>query len=194
MTWTASIYDYLYRSMPLHTAGLLTAVFLIILHGILLLRGESLRPFLAGFHRNYQAGVVLLFLGFLWVFLIWSEMDLGEFFHLESKVQFVLIAGFALFGWYVRDYLSVRALGLLMVLAPGPLLQAALLEPPTSRLLLVALCYVWLVAGMFFVGMPYLFRDLGAWVLRSPARVRFGALAGLAYGVLMVLCVYLNHW
>ncbi|MEZ5431804.1 MAG: hypothetical protein R3F31_11635 [Verrucomicrobiales bacterium] len=36
MTWTASLYDYLYRSMPLHTAGLLTAVFLIILHGILL--------------------------------------------------------------------------------------------------------------------------------------------------------------
>lgn len=194
MTWTASLYDYLYRGMPLRTAGLITALFLIAFHVFLLVKGGGLRERIASFHRNYPAGVALLAIGFVWVFLIWSEMDLGEFHHLERLVQAVMVAGFALFGWHVRDYLSVRALGLLMVLAPGPLLQAALLEPPTSRLLLVALCYAWLTAGMFFVGMPYLFRDLTAWALRSPARMRYGALAGAAYGVVMLVCVFLNRW
>ena len=191
---TAELYHFLYKGLTLKTVGLVMGAALLIGHLVALLKPDQVKGWLKALPRNEKFGLVLVAIDFAWALLVWSEMDLGEFFHLESKVQFVLIAGFALFGWYVRDYLSVRALGLLMVLAPGPLLQAALLEPPTSRLLLVALCYVWLVAGMFFVGMPYLFRDLVAWVLRSPPRLRFGALAGLAYGVLMVLCVYLSHW
>ncbi|MEZ5431803.1 MAG: hypothetical protein R3F31_11630 [Verrucomicrobiales bacterium] len=40
---------------------------------------------------------------------------------------------------------------------------------------------------MFFVGMPYLFRDLVAWVLVSPPDCALVRLRALAYGVLMVL-------
>jgi len=82
----------------------------------------------------------------------------------------------------------VRAIGFFLILAACPVLDAAFLEPPVTRLLLVALAYVWIVKGMFWVGMPYLMRDQIAWATASPERWKALTLAGVGYGAAVLVC------
>ena len=49
---------------------------------------------------------------------------------------------------FVDEFLAVRALGILCLLAAEPLLDAAFLRPETSRLLVTVLAYLMIVAGL----------------------------------------------
>jgi hypothetical protein len=93
----------------------------------------------------------------------------------------------------VRDFLAVRALGLLGLLAASPLLESAFLKDPATRLLVPIYTYAMLTASMFFVGMPYLFRDAVDWASAKPARWSGLAVAGLAYGIATLACA-LSFW
>ena len=74
-----------------------------------------------------------------------------------------------------------------MLLVGGIVLEAAFLKPQITRLLLPVIAYVWIIAGMYFVGMPYLMRDWVAWVTAKPARWRLATLGGIAYGALLLV-------
>jgi hypothetical protein len=87
----------------------------------------------------------------------------------------------------MRDFLAARALGTLALLAAEPLLESAFLRDEVIRLLLVTLVYLWIIFGMFWVGMPYTLRNQIGWVTATETRWRAAAFAGLAYGAL--LCV-----
>ena len=141
--------------------------------------------------RNERLGIIILAIDFAWCFLIWTEMDLGEFHTIEKTVQIILVIGFLSFGYYVREYLAVRAIGLLLILLACPVLDAAFLQPVSSRLLLVFLAYAWIIKGMFYVGMPYLMRDGIEWVIEKPKRWKISTMAGLAYGTVVLVCALL---
>jgi hypothetical protein len=78
-------------------------------------------------------------------------------------------------------------------MAASPLLESAFLEDPSSRLLVPVYAYALLTASMFFVGMPYLFRDAVDWVTASSKRWTMLCLAGLGYGVATLVCA-LSFW
>ena len=99
-----------------------------------------------------------------------------------------IVAGAVLSWIYVPEFLAVRALGMLLLLAAEPLLESAVLRNEPSRLLLVVLAYAWVIAGLFNVGMPYLLRDALQWLTARPIRLKSGALAGAAYGLALVVC------
>ncbi len=86
------------------------------------------------------------------------------------------------------EFLAVRALGILALLAAAPLLDAAFLQPPTSRLLVVVLAYVWVVMGMIWVGQPHLLRDQIGWLGRNGVTLDAGRRRRVVYGLLMLLC------
>ena len=88
----------------------------------------------------------------------------------------------------MKEFVAVRALGFLMILAAAPILESAFLKEPQTRLLIVAFAYVIAVKGMFWVGMPYLMRDQIKWVLAEDKRYRLGMIAGVAYGVAVLVC------
>jgi hypothetical protein len=50
----------------------------------------------------------------------------------------------------------------------------------------VGLVYVWIVSGLFCIGMPYLLRDAIGWVVGSQARWKLAAFAGITYGALLL--------
>ena len=79
---------------------------------------------------------------------------------------------------YVDDFLAVRALGILGILAASPVLDAAFLQPPESRKLVVLLAYVWIVLGMVWVGVPHVLRDQIGWLNRSATRWQAAAGGG----------------
>jgi len=188
-----NIYDILYRpGIPLQTMGIIIGVWLIFTHGYALLKPGTVGPWLKKFPRNEKIGPVLTVIGFIWTFIIWTCMDLGEFYKIERPVQIVLVLGCIGVIIYVKEFLAVRSLAFLMILAAAPILSSAFLKEPTSRLLIVALAYVAVVVGMFWIGIPYLMRDFINWVLAEKKRYQLGALGGLVYGAAVLICAILE--
>ena len=178
-----------YEFLSLKAAGLIVGLLLIAAHAYALARPAQTMEALRVFPRSRVAGIVLLAAALAWTFWLWSTTDLGEFYTLRRPIQFLLPVGFYLTMRYVDEFLSVRALGILLLLAACPLLDAAFLRPETSRLLLVVLAYVWIIAGMFFVGAPHLFRDgLDKLRLGGPGRFQSAAIGGLVYGLAIFAC------
>jgi hypothetical protein len=120
-------------------------------------------------------------------------MDLGEFNGAKPMLRILVPITLFLVVISVRDFLAVRALGVLGLLVAAPLLESAFLKDPASRLLVPIYAYALLTASMFWVGMPYLFRDAVDWVAAKPARWRSASLAGLAYGLATLGCA-LAFW
>lgn len=186
------LYDYLYHQadqggIPLKGTGIVLGVLLLAVHLVALLKSETTQSFLKQFPRNYKWGVVLLSIDFAWSMLIMSNMDMGEFFNLRTKFLFVLPVAFVLVLIFVKEFLAVRALGALMLLVSGPVLTAAFLQPPASRVLVPILAYAWIIAGMYFVGMPFLMRDWVNWVTQTTGRWKLATLGGVAYGAVMLV-------
>lgn len=189
-----AIYDFLYDpGIPLKTMGFVIGLWLILSHGFALVKPDLVSTQLKAFPRNENLGIPMVIFGFVWAFILWSCMDLGEFFKIERPVQVIIIGVCVGVIIHVKEFIAVRALGFIMILAAAPILESAFLKEPQSRLLIVALAYIMAVKGMFWVGMPYLMRDQINWVLADKKRFALAAIAGIIYGVL-VLSAAILYW
>lgn len=187
-----------YQHLPLFTTGLVLAVWLIGLHALMLAKPAAVQAFLKKFPRNDQLGQILMGIGLAWFWLLIApdnlgklsalSMDLGEFNSAKGILQVAVPISLFLVCRSIRDFLAVRALGLLGLMFAAPLLGAAFLKDPESRLLVPIYAYGLLTASLFFVGMPYLFRDAVTWVTADQKRWKLACAAGLAYGVATFVC------
>ena len=181
------LYHWLYQQQSLQTAALVTGLVLIAIHVAALLKADSWRSQLNALPRSQKAGTAILTVGFIWAMMVVTSCDLGEFDRLRWVAQFMFVAFYVGMLFWVTDYLGARSVGIILLLAACPILDAAFLKDPASRVILSSLCYVWLTLGLFWVGMPYTMRDQIAWVTKTPARYRLAAFAGLAWGALLVI-------
>ena len=175
--------------LSLQTAGIIAGAFLILMS----LPG-LFKPDLANvaqrFPRSHIAGVVLLTISLLWTFWLLATIQMGEFAGFRRPLLIALPIGYVLVLRFVEEFLAVRALGILCLLAAEPLLDAAFLRYETSRLLVTVFAYLLVVAGLFWVTMPYLLRDQINWSLRSAFRWRFlHAIAFVYGGVILTFAV-----
>lgn len=189
-----------YQHLPLFTTGLVLAIWLIGIHALMLAKPAKVQDFLKKFPRHQVMGQVLLGIGLGWFWLLIAPtglgklsslaMDLGEFNSAKGLLQLLVPASLVLVCISVRDFLAVRALGLLGLMAAAPLLGAAFLKDPESRLLVPIFAYAMLTASLFCVGMPYLFRDAVTWVTANQKRWTLVSVAGLAYGIATMVCAF----
>ena len=182
------IYDWLYRDLSLRAAGLILGAFLVGLHLYAFFNRGTLLPWLKLAPRQKTVGIVLLTVDLIWAMILMSSMDLGEFWKIRKIALILLPVLYGLMILYVDEFLTARALGILMLLGACPFLDAAFLEMPLSRLLLPLVAYVWIVLGMFWVGMPYLLRDQINWLAASESRWKGLSLGGAIYGGLVLAC------
>jgi hypothetical protein len=187
-----------YQRLPLFTTGLVLAIWLIGLHALMLAKPVAVQAFLKKFPRNDQLGQILMGIGLAWFWLLIApdslgklsalSMDLGEFNSAKGILQVAVPISLILVCRSIRDFLAVRALGLMGLMFAAPLLGAAFLKDPESRLLVPIYAYAMLTASLFCVGMPYLFRDAVTWVTADQKRWKLASVAGLAYGVATFVC------
>ncbi len=192
-----------YEQIPLFTAGILLAIWLIGFHGLMIAKPGLMQTWMKKFPRNPLAGQVLLGIGLAWFWLLIApdglgalsalQMDLGEFNNIKPILRIVVPVTLVLVCISVRDFLAVRALGLVGLMAAAPLLEAAFLEDPESRLLIPIFAYALLTKSLFWVGMPYLFRDAVTWATATSGRWKALSFGGLAYGVVTLICA-LAFW
>jgi hypothetical protein len=176
------IYDF-----SLRTVGLVAGLGLVAVHAFALLRTDWTIGKLREFPRSYPFGVFLFLLAAAWAFWLAATMDLGEFSPNRTLICGAILAAAVMVPLFAEEFLAVRAVGILALLAAEPLLGAAFLRPEQTRLLVVVLAYGWAVAGLVFVGAPYTMRDALQWVSLSPGRFRLVAWAGVAYGTLLIV-------
>lgn len=192
-----------YEHLSLFTVGLILAIWLIALHAIMLAKPAMMQGFLKKFPRDPMMGQILLGIGLVWFWLLIAPdnlgklsalaMDLGEFNGAKKILRILVPVTLVLVVISVRDFLAVRALGVVGLMVASPLLESAFLKDPSSRLLVPIFAYALLTASLFWVGMPYLFRDAVAWVTANQKRWTACSLAGLCYGLATLICA-LAFW
>lgn len=173
-------------SLSLETALLGVGTFLVLGHLAALIFAKPLQGKLVAFPRSVPAGVILFVIAAASFAGLIAYTDLGEFSTMRLKFLVLTAVGSLLTLRFVQEFLAVRALGMLLLLVAEPLLESAWMRPESGRLWLVGLVYGWIIAGLFFIGTPYVLRDAIAWVTASQARWRVAAVAGLLYGGLLL--------
>src|SRR5262245_6684502 len=172
--------------LSLHTAGVITGAFLVLV-GVLGLLNPAFAQVVKLFPRSRTAGVVLLTICLAWTMWLLVTIQMGEFAGFRRPLLIALPIGYVLALFFVNEFLAVRALGILCLLAAEPLLDAAFLRYETSRLLVTVFAYLLIIAGLFWVAIPYVLRDQINWSARSVFRWRCLHLIALVY-----VCVILK--
>ena len=187
-TSAARYVRFMIYSLSLHSAGLIAGALLVLLSlAAVLLPARNLLP---QFPRSRMAGAVLLTVDLFWSFWLLVTMEMGEFASFRRPLLILLPIGFFLVLRFVDEFLAVRALGILCLLAAEPLLDAAFLRPETSRFSLRCLAYLLIVAGLIWVTMPYFLRDQIQWSARSAERWWLLSGFGLVFGAAILACAF----
>src|SRR5438034_10225954 len=152
------IYD-----LSLQTGGFIAGIALVLRSLPGLIKPGLVQDWLKRFPRSGVGGIVLLSLILVWSFWLLATMEMGEFSSFRRPLMIVLPIGYVLVLRFVEEFLAVRALGILCLLAAEPLLEAAFFRYETSRLFVTVLAYLLVLAGLVWVTMPYLLRDKINW-------------------------------
>ena len=177
----AMIYD-----ISLRAIGLAVGIGLLVAHAVALAMPDKVSAWLKVFPRSRPAGLFLCSFAAVWAFWLAATMDLGEFSPQRVLICGVILAGAIMVPMFAEEFLAVRALGILALLAAEPLLGAAFLRPEQSRLVLVVLAYLWATAGLVMVGAPYLLRDAIDWLTAARWRYMVVAASGALYGLALI--------
>lgn len=189
-----------YEKLTLVQVAWPLAVYLIGAHVFMLLKPEFCKGWLNKLPRHFPAGLVTMGIGLAWFWLLLapSQLDifpflsglsrnLAEFNAVKPALRLVVPLVFIGLALYAREFLFVRGLGVILLMAVGPLLQASIFSEQPFKFVVPLIAYAMLTKGLFFVGMPYLFRDLAKWATATNARWNALVLGGLGYGILVLL-------
>jgi hypothetical protein len=172
--------------MTLFLATLLPGLFLVLLGAVLCWNGAPLVGKAKALPRSRDAAWVLFGIGAAW--FVWRVSHLHEadliFFQKPTLLMlaFGVLAILAII--YTPDFLAVRGLAILMLLAAEPLLYSAYMEwTHPQRLLMVTAVYVGLTAALYLAAYPFRLRDFFEWLFRTPGRPRLVGAIVLAYGL-----------
>lgn len=174
-------------SLSLEAALLITGLILIAAHAYAWVARESVQEGLRAFPRSPGWGLLLIAIAAVWSWWLIKTIDLGEFTNWRGRLLIIIPVAAFLTWRYVEEFLAVRALGMVALLAAEPLLESAWMRPEMIKLLLVTLVYVWIGFGLFWIGMPYTLRDQIRWLQRSPQRWQMACAAGIAYGAALLI-------
>ena len=172
--------------MSLFLATLLPGLFLTLLGGLLLWNSPFVGSAARTLPRSNRAAWV--FFGVATVWFLWRVSKLGESDLIFFKTPQPVMAAFAVLAVlafiYAPDFLAVRGLCTLMLLAAEPLLYAAYMEySHPQRLLMVTAVYVGLGLALYLAAAPFRLRDFFDWMFRMPARPRAVGAILLTYGL-----------
>jgi hypothetical protein len=179
--------------MTLTSATLLVGLVLLLLGGVLAVDGSLVRSGLKAFPRSRAAAYVLFGAASVWFLshvAVLSEADFGQY----RRILFVAFAAVAALSFfYVTEFLAVRGLAALVLLAAAPLLHSAYGEYEIpSRLFLVGVVYLALTAALWLGAQPWRLRDAIEWLQRVPGRARWVGGAIAAYGLLLCGVAFAN--
>ena len=140
--------------------------------------------------RSSKASLILF--GGATVWFLWHISQLGAADFGQYKNLIIWLLGGVSIGsfFFVRDFLAVRGLGVLLLLSSQLLLESAYLEEPKSKLFLVLFAYLAILLGLYLGTVPFRLRDYFNWLFSSQIRLKlFGGVMGV-YGILLAIAAF----
>ncbi len=190
-----------YETLPLQPVGIIVGLVLVAVYGWMFASPAKSIALMKKLPRNQVAGQIVMGIGLAWFWLLIAPegkgllssltFEMGEFAIAKKALQVAVPVCYFLLVVYAKEFLFVRGLGVLMLVAAAPILGASFLEAPQSRLLLPILAYSLIFKGLFYIGQPYLFRDGVTVLSASHGRWRMATGFGLAYGITVLVCAFL---
>lgn len=139
------------------------------------------------FPRDMTAGVFLMLLGTAWFVFNVSQESLSDFTRLKS-IFYMLFAAVGIGSCvFVRDFLAVRGLAVVMLLLAKLMVDTARWVDTEWRLVIITWGYVLVVAGMWFTISPWRLRNLIDKATANEKLVRTLSAVRLAFGVLVLV-------
>lgn len=181
--------------MSLLAATLIPGIVLLVLGFPLLLRSSSAIATLRAFPRSKGATYILFGGGSIW-FLnqIWnlSPADFGDY-HVILFLAFAVIAVCAF--KCVPDFLAVRGLAIVVLMAAMPLLMASYLKFDVPGVypkiyLQKVLVYIGVVFAIWLGAQPWRLRDFLDWLFARESRTRLAGALLAAYGAVLTVIAF----
>ena len=157
--------------MTLFQASISTGFLLFIFGALLIIKRANFTSALIRFPRSklcsyWFVGIATLW--FLWRHVVHlSEADFGDY---KLLIGMVVVGVAGLSFVYVTDFLAVRGWSMLVLLYAREVLDAAFLQEPQSRLLLVFTTYFFIVIALYWGAWPYRMRDWMEWMGKKKSR------------------------
>ena len=177
-------FEHPYEMIPLHVAGYILGSVLLLGHLFALVKRQQTQAFLLASPRNHLLAQGLGILSSL-------RVDLAEFEGIRWLLQLACPVFLVLMITQVKNLLFPRALGLFGLMVASPLLFAAYLKDPVTRLLIPVWCYIVIFLSLLWIGKPYLYRDMVNKICSKPSWWTPLCLGGMAYGAAILLCAIL---
>jgi hypothetical protein len=173
--------------MSLFLAQLLVGLALLLLGGALVADTTLIRAGLRALPRSAAASYVLFGAAAAWFVLLVLNMSDADLIVPAPKsyyaAAFALLAVLAFFN--VTEFLAVRGLAALILIAAGPLLAAGFGHYGLALVYKVAV-YLALSAALWLAGQPWRLRDAIDWLQRVPGRARVVGTTFAAAGLVIV--------
>jgi len=138
------------------------------------------------FPRNRMAGAILAAAALVWSAWEVNEMALGGIDAFKPLLWVIGPVLFALVVVYMDDLLAVRALGGLLMLVAGPMLDIQRFHPSHWRWVLAVLAYAWAIKGAVLILAPFRFRHGVEWAFKTDTACRGLGAAAAGFGMFLI--------
>lgn len=139
------------------------------------------------FPRYTPVGVVLTLLATAWFLYYVSLETVADFAHMKPFLYLLFGAVGVGTCVYVRDYLAVRGLSVILLLCAKLMVDTARVVETDWRLVIVTLAYLWVFAGMWFTISPWRLRDIILWATATEQRTRLLSGVRLGFGLFLIV-------
>ena len=178
---------------PLALATLIPGLFLVLLGAVFCWNGSVVAEKAKALPRSRGLSWVLFIIAAGWFIFRVSKLSEADLIFFQ-KPTFVML-GFGILAIlsiiYTPDFLAVRALAILMLVAAEPLLGAAYMEwTHPQRLLMVTAVYVGITAALYLAAYPFRLRDFFEWLFRTAKRPRVLGAVLLGYGLVTTAAAF----
>ena len=135
------------------------------------------------FPRSIPVGYVLTLAGTAW--FIWNvrHESLADFESLKPFLFTLFVAVGLGTCFFVRDFLAVRGLSILLLLLGKLMVDAERWASTEWRLVIAVWAYLMVLCGMWFTVSPWRLRDLLYWLTTNETRIRVKSALCFAFGL-----------
>lgn len=181
-------YFSLHEIWPAGPLVLLAGLVMLGLHLFLLLRGKKSLEGLHAFPRNWTLGIVLTAVCVPWFsLLLLYNIPFPALQKYKDVITLLSLALLFPIVVHLKNLLSVRALGCLLLLLGAPILAAIRPEETMwARWIVATWVYSFVILGMILVLYPYRFRRWVKRFLDPSASRKILAISGLSVGLLLI--------
>ncbi|HWN94829.1 MAG TPA: hypothetical protein VNT99_07340 [Methylomirabilota bacterium] len=152
-----------------------------------LLKPKAFAEAVRKFPRHTAVGYVLMLLGTAWFLYYVSQESVADFASMK-KIFFLLFGAVGIGAcFFVKDYLPVRGLAVLLLLAAKLMVDTARWEDTEWRLVIATWAYAMAIAGMWFTISPWRLRDILNWSVATESRTRVTSGLRMAFGLFVVV-------